>query len=272
MNMLMKTPKELLLEGKIKAYDKAWTKVKELYSDTTTLSQPVKDVLEYIFPEIKLFKKMEEEEIRLDIVDIIKSQKNIDGPKLDKMIDWLEKQGEKLQESIREESNKKPNKVKPTKFKTGDWVVVDKSPLLIYDICNKAYDTYGVKFEDGAFRNYDVRVLENKAHLWTIDDAKVGDVLCSDGSIFIFAGVYGVFCKYYVTLTIDGKLIINENGGDHLWGLSNVAYPATKEQQDLLFQKMAEKGYRWDSENKKVDLLPQKKPQKKQSSSSLKKK
>lgn len=277
MNMLMKTPKELMLEGKTKAYDEALAKAKELYSDTTTLSQPVKDVLEYLFPELKLLKKMEEEEIRLDIVDIIKSQKNIDGPKLDKMIDWLEKQGEKLQESIREESNKtpnkKPNKVKPTKFKTGDWIVFDKSPLLIHDICNNTYDTYGVKFEDGAFRNYDVRVLENKAHLWTIDDAKVGDVLCSErDSIIIFAGVYGSYCKYHVALTIEGKLIINENGGDHLWGLSNVAYPATKEQQDLLFQKMAEKGYRWDSENKKVDLLPQKRPQKKQSSSSLKKK
>lgn len=273
MNMLIKTPKELMLEGKTKAYDEALARAKELYSDTTTLSQPVKDVLEHLFPELKLLKKMEEEEIRLGIVNIIKSQKNIDGPKLNKMIDWLEKQGEKLQESIREESNKKPNKVKPTKFKTGDWVVVNKSPLLIYDICNNAYDTYRVKLEDGAFRDYDIRVLENKAYLWTIDDAKDGDVLCSErDSIIIFAGVYGAFCKYHVALTTDGKLIINENGGDHLWGLSNVACPATKEQQDLLFQKMAEKGYKWDSESKKVELLPKKKPQKKQSSSSLKKK
>lgn len=261
MNMLMKTPKELMLEGKTKAYDEALAKAKELYSDTTTLSQPVKDVLEYIFPELKLFKKMEEEKIRLDIVDIIKSQKNINGPTLDKMIDWLDKQGEKLQESIREVSNKKPDKVKP-KFKVGDWIVFDSITSLIYDV-HRNNDTYGVKLEDGAFRDYDINVLDKKAHLWnTEEDAKVGDVLCSErDSIIIFAGVYGKFCKYHVALTIDGKLIVNENGGDHLWGLSNVACPATKEQQDLLFQKMAEKSYRWDSENKKVELLPIKKEQ-----------
>lgn len=271
MNMLMKTPKELMLEGKTKAYDEALAKAKELYSDTTTLSQPVKDVLEYLFPELKLLKKMEEEEIRLDIVNIIKSQKNIYGPTLDKMIDWLDKQGEKLQESIREESNKKPDKVKP-KFKVGDWIVFDNTASLVYDV-RRNNGTYGVKLEDGAFRDYDINILDKKAHLWTIEDAKDGDVLCSErDSIIIFAGVYGAFLKYHVALTTDGKLITNENGGDHLWGLSNVACPATKEQQDLLFQKIAEKGYKWDSENKKVELLPQKKPKKKQSSSSLKKK
>lgn len=264
---------ELSIEEKARRYDESIERAKDCQFDGLALSQPVRDVIEHIFPELK-----EDERIKSCIKKCLSNadEQVFDNYKirLGDCLAWLEKQGEKLQESIREESNKEEsNKVKPTKFKTGDWIVFDKSPILIYDICNNTYDTYGVKFEDGAFRNYDVRVLENKAHLWTIDDAKVGDVLCSErDSIIIFAGVYGSYCKYHVALTIEGKLIINENGGDHLWGLSNVAYPATKEQQDLLFQKMAEKGYRWDSENKKVDLLPQKRPQKKQSSSSLKKK
>lgn len=34
----------------------------------------------------------------------------------------------------------------------------------------------------------------------------------------------------------------------------NEVYPATKEQRDLLFQKMKEVGYEWDSEKKELIL------------------
>jgi hypothetical protein len=269
---------ELSIEEKAKRYDEAIRIAKDCQYDGLALSQPVKDVIEHIFPELK-----EEERIKSCIKKCLSNagEQVFDdyNVRLGDCLAWIEKQGnqekqsEKLQESIREESNKKPDKVKP-KFKVGDWIVFDDTTSLVYDV-RRNNGTYGVKLEDGAFRDYDVNVLDKKAHLWSIEDAKDGDILCSErDSIIIFAGVYGAFCKYYVALTTttDSKLIINENKEAHLWGSSNVACPATKEQQDLLFQKMAEKGYRWDSENKKVELLPQKKPKKKQSSSSLKKK
>lgn len=241
---------ELSIEEKAKLYDEAFAKAKDCQYDSLALSQPVRDVIEHIFPELK-----EDERIKSCIKKCLSnaSEQVFDNynVRLGDCLAWIEKQNDQEKQSKKSQESTSEE----YKFKAGDWVVVDKSPLLIYDICN---NTYSVKFEDGAFRNYDVRVLENKAHLWSIEkDAKVGDVLCSErDSIIIFAGVYGAYCKYHVALTVDGKLIVNENGGDHLWGLSNVACPATKEQQDLMFQKMSEKGYRWDSENKKVELLP----------------
>ena len=93
---------------------------------------------------------------------------------------------------------------------------------------------------------------------WTIEYAKDGDVLAaSDGSIFLFAGVVDCACKYYVALTNDNYVKFNKEVGGGYWETSRAVRPATKEQCDLLFQKMKEAGYEWDTEKKELKKIEQ---------------
>lgn len=141
------------------------------------------------------------------------------------------------------------DKIEP-KFHEGDWIVVRGEVILICDIRNNLYD---VIFADGEHRLYDTNILDKESRLWTIEDAQDGDVLvASDGSIFIFAGVVDYACKYYAALTLYNGISINKEVELGSWELSNHVHPATKEQCDLLFAKMRERGYKWNNEKKEV--------------------
>ena len=136
------------------------------------------------------------------------------------------------------------DKVEP-KFKVGDWIAND---YCVGKVMALTDDAYLLDSEQGIPFSY-----EHNAHLWTIQDANDGDVLVSsDGSIFLFAGVVDSACKYYVALTTDNYIKINKEEKGGYWETSRAVYPATKEQCDLLFKKMKEKGYEWDAEKKKL--------------------
>ena len=97
----------------------------------------------------------------------------------------------------------------------------------------------------------------NNIRLWTIEDAKDGDVLvASDSSILLFKCVVDAACKHYIALTTDNAVKFNE-GLEHYWETSSAVHPATKEQRDLLFQKMKEAGYDWDAEKKELKKIEQ---------------
>ena len=86
------------------------------------------------------------------------------------------------------------------------------------------------------------------AHLWTINDARDGDVLAEDSCIFIIEkmnpnGTAIVHC----CLFDDGEFDLT---GSTLGFDVNSTHPATKEQCDTLFAKMHEAGYEWDAEKK----------------------
>ena len=136
------------------------------------------------------------------------------------------------------------NKVEP-KFHPGDWIT---DGYIYYKIKEILDDRYIIESK------YDKRSAilfeyENRYHLWTIEDAKDGDVLvASDGSIFLFAGIVDCGCKYYVALTSDNYVVINKEV-EGVWETSSGAHPATKEQCDLLFAKMKEAGYGCDNAN-----------------------
>jgi hypothetical protein len=132
------------------------------------------------------------------------------------------------------------------KFKVGDWVVFNNKHQSIYqvEIIEDGYyilrHTYG-----GTFR---VCVLHNESlRLWTIEDAKDGDVLVDVyGNIGIFEKRYGINWHTYFYLGYKGRFI--SEGGSH----GSICYPATKEQRDFLSQKMKEAGYMWDEERKEL--------------------
>lgn len=152
------------------------------------------------------------------------------------MASWLEKQG--LQ---------KTNTVEP-RFKVGDWINLDFNPVRIVNITG---DRYEVEFaEDGAKVFYGIKFIDKNYNLWTIEDAEDGDVLAEDSCIFIIQKLddNNTAAKTYCTLYDDGDF----DDGSILYFDLDSTHPATKEQRDILFQKMKEAGYEWDAENKEL--------------------
>ena len=150
---------------------------------------------------------------------------------------------------------KHANKVE-SKFHEGDWIISntaneDYRICKITDINNGNYtieSIYGYK----GYNNFNV--FEESYRLWTIQDARNGDVLASNKSIFIFREEY-IGGKPTAHYGLMNGLFIEGNGA--CW-TNEKCYPATKEQRDLLFQKMKEAGYLWNFEKKELEKIEQK--------------
>lgn len=100
-----------------------------------------------------------------------------------------------------------------------------------------------------------------KLRLWTIVDAKDGDILYAKGSYF----------KEYVfkfSSFTEDKVISTHFGYDVFHGTFDTKLsrfgreedfvfvnPATKEQRNMLFQRMKKAGYEWDSETKELKKI-----------------
>ena len=145
------------------------------------------------------------------------------------------------------DKQKPVDKVEP-KFKIGDWVVFTKYKS-IYQVEKKENYEYTLRHISGDSLClpffYDVLIRE-----WTIEDAKNGDVLVDeDNNIGIFQDCEGMYWYSYTYLGYDGQLRGFSMGGSHE---QTDTHPATKEQRDLLFQKIKEAGYEWDADKKEL--------------------
>lgn len=147
--------------------------------------------------------------------------------------------------------------IKQPEFKVGNWVV------------NKLGDTwhidsfYGKNYQvsngKGNFSYFPIS-KQDEMRLWTIRDAKEGDVLVdkSDGTIGIFqsighhpdGGSYNDPSYCYLHCRYDDEFFYADFENGNTMDSDN-AVPATKKQHDLLFQKMKEAGYSWDGKLKK---------------------
>ena len=135
------------------------------------------------------------------------------------------------------------------KFYEGDWVVRGDTIAQILDVQDQYYvgiDTNGKDFTSSRF------LSDNKIHLWTIKDAKPGDVLVTPNqSIFIFKDIKGAtvydYCGLYSNRFWNKPSAVN---GTLATELPKDYVPATKEQCDLLFKKMHELGYEWSNKDK----------------------
>ena len=144
------------------------------------------------------------------------------------------------------------DKIEP-KFKVGDWVTNGDYTWKIVEV--KPLD-YILQSQDCIIVDDTISYVDNHFHLWTIADAKDGDVLSNGKMIVIFKHFeepsYRQHIVAYIGLDTNGDIQIT----DDTWNLGiDKAKPATKEQRDLLFQKMEEAGYKWDSEKKELKLL-----------------
>lgn len=142
------------------------------------------------------------------------------------------------------------------KFQVGDWIVQEN--VGVYKVTEIWDSWYEVIDFDGS--NYSISFdQEYMCHLWTIQDAKPGDVLHAVGQhtycIFIFNRLDNdvsdsdrVFATGYCCLDITAdKMEFGVQGPDSIEVGAATVKPATKIQGDLLFQKMKESRYEWDS-------------------------
>lgn len=197
------------------------------------------------FPELK---ESEDERIRNQIINFIEEYGNPIHCEWQKdWIAWLEKQGEQ----------KPTDKVKP-KFNVGDWVVwQDKCYKVNYNGCG-----YELVDQNGLSTSLEYGTIDENAHLWTINDAKPGDVLaCNNGWTCIFKTLVNdeTFSSYCF---MDNTKWFCETGSEchtlkeeFVKAYNGKIYPATKEQRDLLFQKMKEAGYEWNAEKKELKKI-----------------
>lgn len=260
--------KELSIEQKARAYDDAKARMSRAFNtNRCTIG-----FMNEIFPELK---ESSDEEISLEIRNFIWGYPD-KLPERDKWLAWFKKQFKKesdprykyLEElrtaddiyqmamndvmveeakskAINALSNlniskllgleKQSKKLEP-KFHPGDWII-DNNFGNTYQIETateiEPEHIFGYTIVGGGYfnDNSDVR-------LWTINDAKDGDVLCyenkNDFKIFIYKnGHIHYHCCYsngYLT-PIDSFFVVPKY-------LLCYIHPATKEQRDLLFQKM----------------------------------
>lgn len=219
---------------KAKAYDEAIERAKKLYGNGIT---------EEIFPELK---EDNAERIRRWIIDDIRYNMNNEPlnnseykKKAEKAIAWLEKQGKNS-----------TDKTKP-RFKIGDWIVFNGLILYVKEVVNGFYRTISKGGIPNSY-NWDI---DNIARLWTIQDAKDGDVLVHssfmfDDFIFIYnnTSILQAYCYYS---NERNGLIIEDRGHHCPWNMQEVT-PATKEQRDALMKAMNDAGYEWDTEKKEL--------------------
>jgi len=229
-----------------KAYKKALERAKsEWVNNLDNAYKNYRERLGIIFPELV---ESEDERIRKELISFV----NNDGWKFTKLtkeekeswIDWLEKQAPK---AIHEEKVDNANKVEP-KFKVGDWIVSDYNNVAYIESIGET--KYNLQCKDGYHEKMSIEYIDRCWHLWTIQDAKDGDVLFDGSNILLVKEVnhWHNVTSYLAYSQVYGIREYFISGSD-------VISPATKEQCDLLFKKMKEAGYKWDAEKKVLDKI-----------------
>lgn len=243
------------IKAMVKTCEK-YNKALERAKDILTYKEVRREDMEYLFPELK---ESEDEKIKREIRNYIWGSPD-KLPERTKWLAWLEKQGKQKTDSCTDCTNDKGcvtcenGNMKETKselkFHPGDWVILNDTVAQIFD--KQKYGFVGLDI-DGKdfFCNYG---HTNSMRLWSIEDAREGDVLVnSKGQPFIFSGKYDdrnfgnpiAYCG----LNYQNKFKISSGT---YWTNKREVAPATKEQCELLFQKMKEDGYEWDTEKKEL--------------------
>ena len=242
-------------EEKAKAYDNVRNKIATRFG--TNVAQEIFSEYEKSEDELTWLTKYIEEEAYSLSMDIRDDEDRIKLKKLQKAYAWLEKQGEG--KSINDTDENIVEAVKETsildmvesKFKVGDWIASNYRKWItqITSIHKDGYTNSNngfILFKD-----------EKHYHLWTIQDAEDGDVLACGDKVtdcpFIFHNLTEELNprSYCGVNTLRHFQVNDENGG--FWCDSYEVRPATKEQRDLLFQKMKDAGYEWDEAKKELN-------------------
>lgn len=145
------------------------------------------------------------------------------------------------------------------KFCEGDWVICTDQGGYEHIRQVKNVEIFTPSFDSKQSHRYWTSDLtwfgdSYDARLWTLGDAKDGDVLATSAGAFIYNGKLGGKCPgCYCGINTLGKFQI---GAETHW-TGKPVFPATKEQRDTLFSKMKEAGYEWDDEKKVLKRIEQ---------------
>lgn len=162
----------------------------------------------------------------------------------------------------------KPTNNIESKFKAGDWIVGDNTHD-VYKVLCAVDDKYCLSYNiDGNVICTKAEIIDKKCHLWSIEDAKDGDVLVFDDAfILIFKEKGDPYILFPTKKTrgfnfkshvfLDFLMNVFEQGS-FCDDKGNKCHPATKEQRIGLFAIMKEYGYEWDSEKKMLTKIEQK--------------
>lgn len=225
--------------------DEAIKHCKDKACDNTACAIEHKQLAEWL-EELKKYrnrelKESEDEKIRKGIIEYLEQSQFgeehylIDDDVVRGYISWLEKQGEQ--------------KVEP-KFKVGDWINKDGAIWRIEGVSDKEYILGG---RPDVIIQEPIHIIDLEFRLWTIQDAKDGDVLCYRNDIFLVKS-YVLFNRVVSHCTY-GERFMSHNIYSFTRADFSKIYPATKEQCDLLFRKMKEAGYEWDAEKKELEKV-----------------
>ena len=178
----------------------------------------------------------------------------------------LEKQGEQscnvspidnFTTEFENQGESKSDEMVEPKFKVGDWIVFNGLILHIDEIVKGYYRTTSI----GDIPNSYDWDIDNLARLWTIQDAKDGDILVNGDEIVIFRN------NSFNKKDLSGSMFVYCSLHDKIgyWypigGINPSNYvPATTEQRNTLFTKMHEAGYMWDAEKKELREISPKYP------------
>ena len=157
--------------------------------------------------------------------------------------------------------------VNDAKFKVGDWVTAtdDEGNITTEKILNFYDDKVRLVDTNGIYSLWPQHEL-NYYHLWTIRDAKDGDVLATENFIFIFKNIdddNGVhyYCQYEISKHEDDNqfdLALPQSLMGRVGNSISHYSPATKEQRDTLMKAMTDAGYEWyewDAEKKELKKI-----------------
>lgn len=152
--------------------------------------------------------------------------------------------------------NETVNKIEP-KFKVGDWIVSNFNTVCYVESISEK--NYHLRLNDGYHEKMSINYVDRNFHLWTIDDAKDGDVIFyDDGWTCIFKNIHGIWYSSYCFITADGEFHTGYERHAVDAKLNGNANPATKEQRDILMKAMADAGYTFDFEKKELKKIEQK--------------
>ncbi len=139
-----------------------------------------------------------------------------------------------------------------SKFKIGDWIIYSNEEVHLIT----GFDDNGY-FVDKCYIPFN---CEGNMRLWTIQDTRNGDVLAADPWSDYSSSFVAIYKKQneedfdtfdsYCFVGFDGKFYEGICGHS----TENI-HPATKEQCDIIFQKMKETGYEWDAEKKELKKI-----------------
>ena len=140
------------------------------------------------------------------------------------------------------------------KFHEGEWIIrsaegFKHNTYLVKEI----KDYYACEELKGRRVTFTFNDVHKNFKSWDISDAKDGDVLVDClGNICIYQEP-STKLMYHSYCYGNYKCFIDSGGSHEIIGTC----PATKEQRDLLFQKMKEAGYEWDAEKKELKEIEQ---------------